>query len=224
MPTRTHPLADYADRIDPARPYTVRQLAELMEMAVSSVTGMADYGWLPGSRVTPHSRGGRVRTWTGAQLLRLARRPIRVTYDHSRFTPVTLYRVGCRCKGCVSAHTADSRERRRALAEEAFPADKRILLVALIRGATPVAEAAAEVGVTPGQVHGRAAWDAAFADRMDEAGWALCVLGQGDPRCGTGGGYRGDSRTEVPRPGCRGTGCREWRRDRAQQERAGAPG
>ncbi|MFE2045718.1 hypothetical protein ACFXAZ_33345 [Streptomyces sp. NPDC059477] len=223
MPTaRPHPLAEYADCIDPARPYTVRQIADLMEMAVSSVSGMADYGWLPGSSMKPHRRGGRVRTWTGAQLLRLARRPVRVAYDHGQYSPATLYRVGCRCKVCTRAHNADSLMRRRALAEETFPTDKRLLLVALIRGATPVAEAAAEVGVTPGRVYGRAAWDADFAQQLDEAGWALCVLGQDDPRCGTGGGYRGDSRAEVPRPGCRGTGCREWRRDRAQQERAGA--
>ncbi|MEE1764455.1 hypothetical protein [Streptomyces sp. SP18BB07] len=221
-PAQPHPLAEYAERIDAAKVYTLRQLAELMELAPSSVSGMARYGWLPGSRMKPHRRGGRAYTWTGKQLLRLAARPIRVQYDHERYAPSTLYRVGCRCPACVRAHSADSQERKRALADEAFPAEERARLVALVVDATPVAEAAAEVGVTVGQVYGRATWDAAFAEEIDEAAWSLCVLGQTDPACGTPSGYRGNPRGQSPRPACRGTGCREWRRSQSQVERAEA--
>ncbi|MGW2496174.1 hypothetical protein ACWCV2_16950 [Streptomyces pseudogriseolus] len=219
-PAQPHPLAEYADRIDAGKVYTLRQLAELLELAPSSVSGMARYGWLPGSRMRPHRRGGRTYSWTGKQLLRLAARPIRVQYDHERYAPATLYRVGCRCPTCVRAHSADSQERKRALADEVFPPEKRARLVALVADSVPVAEATAEVGVTVGQVYGRATWDAAFAEEIDEAAWSLCVLGQDDPACSTASGYRGKPGGKSPRPACRGTGCREWRRAQSQLERA----
>lgn len=222
IPAQPHPLAAYTDRIDPAKVYTLAELAELLELAPSSVSGMARYGWLPGSRMKPHRRGGRTYTWTGKQLARLAARPIRVQYDHERYAPSTLYRVGCRCPVCVRAHSSDSQERKRALAEEAFAEEKRARLVALVADATPVAVAAAKVGVTLGQVYGRATWDAAFAEDLDEAAWALCVLGQEDPGCSKASGYRGKPGGSTPRPACRGTGCREWRRGQAQVERAEA--
>ncbi|MFF0698401.1 hypothetical protein ACFYU4_37925 [Streptomyces tendae] len=219
-PAQPHPLAEYADRIDAAEVYTLRRLAELLELAPSSVSGMARYGWLPGSRMRPHRRGGRTYTWTGKQLLRLAARPIRVQYDHERYAPSTLYRVGCRCPVCVRVHSADSQERKRALADEAFPVGKRARVVALVAAGTTVVDAAAEVGVTAGWVYGRATWDAAFAEEIDEAAWSLCVLGQDDPACSTAAGYRGKTGGKVPRPACRGTGCREWRRGQSQVERA----
>ncbi|PRH78387.1 hypothetical protein C6N75_15240 [Streptomyces solincola] len=221
-PVQPHPLAQYADRIDPGKVYTLRQLAELLELAPSSVSGMARYGWLPGSRMKPHRRGGRTYTWTGKQLRRLAGRPIKVQFDHERYAPTTLYRVGCRCPACVQAHSEDSRARKRSLAEDAFPEEKRARLVALVEDATPVAEAAAEVGVTVGEVYGRATWDALFAEELDEAAWSLCVLGQADPGCSTASGYRGKPGGTSPRPACRGTGCREWRRAASQLERAEA--
>jgi hypothetical protein len=191
-----------------------------MELAVSSVDMMARYGWLPGSRMRSHRRGGRQYTWTGRQLLRLAGRRIKVQYDHEQFAPTTLYRVGCRCPVCTAAHSVESKERRRALAEEAFPEPKRERLLQLVSGARPVADAAAEVGVSIHQVYGRANWDAAFAERLDESGWSLCVLGESDAACGTASGYRGNAQGSSPRPACRGTGCREWRRGMSQQERA----
>ncbi|MFI5859269.1 hypothetical protein [Streptomyces parvulus] len=183
---------------------------------------MARYGWLPGSRMKPHRRGGRTYTWTGKQLRRLAGRPIKVQFDHERYAPTTLYRVGCRCPACVQAHSEDSQARKRSLAEDAFPEEKRAQLVALVADAMPVAEAAAEVEVTVGQVYGRATWDSRFAEELDEAAWSLCVLGQTDPGCSTASGYRGKPGGTSPRPACRGTGCREWRRGQSQLERAEA--
>ncbi|MDW6058085.1 hypothetical protein SAZ11_08280 [Streptomyces sp. FXJ1.4098] len=145
---------------------------------------------------------------------------MRVEYDHEKFAPATLYRVGCRCPTCVEAHSAESLERRRALAEEVFTAEQRRRVVELVAAETPVPEAARKAGVTLHQVYGRANWDAQFAEEFDEAGWSLCVLGQDHPQCGTAGGYRGNERGS--RPACRGTGCREWRRGMSQQERAAA--
>ncbi len=81
-------------------------------------------------------------------------------------------------------------------------------------------DAAAKVGVTLGQVYGRATWDAAFAEEIDEAAWSLCVLGQDDQSCSTAVGYRGKPGGRSPRPACRGTGCREWRWGQSQLERA----
>ncbi|MFF8809880.1 hypothetical protein [Streptomyces omiyaensis] len=214
-----HPLADCAERIDPQESYTVRRIAALLGMAPGSVTGMATYGLLPGSRMRPHARGGRQHVWTGRQLLRIAGRPVRVRYDHERLAPATLYRIGCRCVICVADHSAESQERRRALAEAAFTADQRSRLLELVTAQTPVPKAAQEVGVTLHQVYGRATWDAEFAEALDEAGWSLCALGQDDPRCSTAAGYRG-SEGGAHRPACRGTGCREWRRGMSQQERA----
>ncbi|MEU5978474.1 hypothetical protein [Streptomyces sp. NPDC047315] len=210
------------ERIDAAQVYTTRQLAELLELPLSSVPGMVSHGWFPGSRMRPHRRGGRVHTWTGKQLLRLARRPLEVEYDHERYAPAALYRAGCRCLSCVREHNTASRERRRALADQEFPSEKRAQLVALVQGGMPVVEAAVEVGVAVGQVYGRATWDAEFAEGLDEAAWSLCVLGDDDPACSTAGGYRGNERGRSPRPACRGTGCREWRRGESQRERAEA--
>lgn len=213
--TQPHPLTEYADRIDPTTVYTVRQLAELMELTASSVAAMARYGWLPGSRMRPHRRGGRAHTWTGTQLVLIASRPLKLRFDHDKYSPVTLYRVGCRCAKCVAAHSSASRSRRRALSEKTFPRDRRDLVVALIAQGTPVPAAAQEAGVTVGQIYGRATWDEAFAEALDEAAWSLCVLGDDNPLCSTASGYRGHSGNA-----CRGTGCREWRRDQSQQERA----
>ncbi|MFJ4880161.1 hypothetical protein ACIP93_33805 [Streptomyces sp. NPDC088745] len=217
--TQPHPLASYASQIDPQEVYTVRAVAALLGMALPSVSGMATYGLLPGGRVRPHARGGRQRVWTGAQLLRIAKRPVRVQYDHEKLSPTTLYRVGCRCQVCVAAHSAESLERRRALAEEAFPAEQRQRVLELVETQMPVAEAAEKVGVTLHQVYGRANWDFGFAEALDEAGWSLCVLGQDNPQCSTASGYRGNEGGRSHRPPCRGTGCREWRRAMAQQER-----
>ncbi|MER5973312.1 hypothetical protein ABT112_26900 [Streptomyces sp. NPDC002055] len=213
-------MAPHADQIDPQETYTVRRVAALLGMAPPSVSGMATYGLLPGSRVRPHARGGRQHVWTGKQLLRIAKRPVRVQYDHERFAPATLYRVGCRCPRCVAAHSAESLERRRALAEGAFTAEQRRRVLELVGAATPVPAAAEKAGVTLQQVYGRANWDAEFAEELDEAGWSLCELGQDHPQCSTASGYRGDERGAVHRPACRGTGCREWRRVMAEQERA----
>ncbi|MEV4438062.1 hypothetical protein AB0K09_03435 [Streptomyces sp. NPDC049577] len=102
----------------------------------------------------------------------------------------------------------------------AFSAEQRERLLDLVAQQTPVPTAAKEVGVSTTQVYGRATWDAAFAEALGEAVWSLCVLGEHDPRCGTAAGYRGNSSGRSPRPSCRGTGCREWRRGAAQQERA----
>ncbi|WP_307820462.1 hypothetical protein [Streptomyces sp. MC1] len=215
--TQPHPLAKYADRIDASADYTARQLAALLELSLSSVHMMAGYGWLPGSRMRTPARGGRKYTWTGQQLLRLAGRRIKVQYDHERYAPSTLYRVGCRCPECTAAHNTESRQRRRALAEEKFPEPQRTRLVELVGEGTPVEDAAQEVGVSVGYVFGRATWDAAFADALDDAGWALCVLGESSPACGTAGAYRGNDSKRSPRPPCRGTGCREYKRESSRQ-------
>ncbi|MFE0777814.1 hypothetical protein [Streptomyces sp. NPDC058861] len=130
--------------------------------------------------------------------------------------------MGCRCPGCVDAHVQESRERRRALAEERFTAEQRQRVLELTAQGTSVAQAAQEVGVTIGQVYGRATWDLVFSEAFDEAGWTSCALGSDHPLCSTPAGYRGNERGLEPRPACRGTGCREWRRGMAQRERATA--
>lgn len=218
------PLASVRDRIAPEAVYTVRALAELLGCSESSVRSMATYGWLPGSRVLTHPRGGRKYEWDGRVLLELADQDLKVVYDHDRFAPQTLYRVGCRCDSCTAAHSADSARWRREWAEELFPETARMRLLKLVGTGMPVNQAATTVGTTPGRVYGRAAWDAEFAEALDWASRALCVLGEDDPRCGSAAGYRGStSRAQdedsPKRPPCRGTACREWRRVQSRRER-----
>ncbi|MFE7032411.1 hypothetical protein ACFU9Y_19040 [Streptomyces sp. NPDC057621] len=207
------------ERIDPEKVYTVADIARLLGVSVSSVKGMAGYGWLPGGCMQAHARGGRQHIWTGARLLELTHQPLVVEYDHERFSPVTLYRVGCHCDICTQAHAEASKAQRRASAEETFPAESRRRLLEQIAGGMPVAEAARAVGVTRNRVYGRAEWDPNFAQELDEATWALCVAGKDSPVCGTAGGYRGQPDRLNGRPGCRGTACREWRRGASRSER-----
>ncbi|MFE1784225.1 hypothetical protein ACFW9F_16985 [Streptomyces sp. NPDC059506] len=209
--TGPHPLAEYTGRIDPGARYTVRALAELMEASVSSVRGMAAYGWLPGGRLAPTPGTKPHWEWTGKELLRRAQRRLRVVLDHDRFAPASLYRVGCRCDRCVAAHVEESREWRHNLADERFPATARNRVLELVSTGTPVPKAADEVGVTAATVYGRAAWDRTFAEALDKAGAALCLLGEDNPWC---------ARPTAYRQGCRGTQCRKWRREAARKERA----
>ncbi|WP_208868544.1 hypothetical protein [Streptomyces viridosporus] len=217
-----HPLARCAEWIDPQTVYTVAGIARLLGMSVSSVKGMAGYGWLSGGRMQPHVRGGRQRVWSGLQLLQLANQPLVVQYDHERYAPVTLYRVGCRCDVCAQAHAKAAMVQRRASAEETFPVESRRQLLEQVAGGIPVDQAAATVGVTRSRVYGRADWDPDFAEELDEATWALCVAGEDSPVCGTAGGYRGQPGRLNGRPACRGTACREWRRGAGREERAAA--
>jgi hypothetical protein len=168
----------------------------------------------------PHARGGRQHIWTGARLLQIAQQPLVVEYDHDRYSPVTLYRVGCRCDVCMGAHAAAGRAQQRAAANEVFPAQSRRRLLELVASGVPVAEAATAVGVTSSRVYRRAEWDPGFAEELDEAAWALCLLGETSPQCGTASGYHGQPHQLNGRPGCRGTGCREWRRCAGRNARA----
>jgi hypothetical protein len=197
----------------------VRGIAALLGIARSSVNSLISHGFLPGGTVGSHRRGGRELSWTGTQLLRIARRPIRIAYDHETYAPTTLYRVGCRCPTCTAAHTDESVARKRALSEEAFSAAQRRQVLDLVAAGASIPEAAGQAETSPHQVYGRALWDPEFADELDDAGWALCALGQDHPKCGTAGAYRGSIGGAVGKA-CRGTGCREWRRDSSRRERA----
>ncbi|KUF17382.1 hypothetical protein [Streptomyces silvensis] len=214
---RSHPLAPYTDKIAADGLYTLPDLAALMGISRSSAHVLAAHGAFSSNGADP--RRGRTRQWTGAELLLMATRPVRITLDHAQFAPETLYRLGCRCDGCMDAHAAASREWKRTAADQKFPAPQREEVLRLVAQGTPVPTAAAAVGVTPHCVAGRATWDTAFADALDQALWSLCTWGQTDPQCGTAAAYRG-SRDHTT-PGCRGTACRSWRRGASRQERAG---
>ena len=135
-----------------------------------------------------------------------------VPHDHVQYAATTLYRYGYRCPQCTEAHAAESRERNRAAAAEAFTTEQRCFVLELVAAGVSVSEAAEVVGVDGAWVYARAVWDSDFAKELDLAGWTLCVLGPDHPKCGTATGYRGSVRDDT-RPGCRGTGCREWKRE-----------
>ena len=220
-PARPHPLRPYRERIDPDATYTVRQIAGLMDMSLSTASGMATYGWLPGAQTRPRMRtGGREAYWSGAQLLELADTTPHIEYDHQAYSPLVLYRVGCRCDRCRSAHTSHDLRRRRAMAEMGLTRAQRARLIALVRSGISLPDAAGAVGTTVGRVYGRTTWDAAWAQELDEACWALCALGEHDPRCGTPTAYRGAGRGAERQEGCRGTGCRERHREASRHTRA----
>lgn len=215
---RPHPLAPVADRIDPSLAYTVRDIAGLLGIKPAALSYLVAAGWFTGSRMRPVASGSHERWWTGARLRRLAQQ--QVVLDHERFTPLTLWRLGCRCPDCTAAHSATDRAYKRQLADQEFPAEVREQLLARVRDGESVKAAAKAVGTAAGHVYGRAAWDSEFAEALDEAGRALCVLGEGDARCGTSGAYKGNQSLSAPRPPCRGTACRLHRREQSRRERA----
>jgi hypothetical protein len=93
-----------------------------------------------------------------------------------------------------------------------FPQAARTSLLAAVSAGMPLPEAAAQVGVTATLVYGRAQRDPQFSEALDEAAWGLCVLGRTDPTCSTPTAYRHSQ--------CRGTGCREMRRESSRRERS----
>jgi hypothetical protein len=224
MPTTSqqpHPLSPYAGRIDPNADYTVRDIADLMEMHTSGVSGMAAHGWFPGATMGSNAHGGRMQTWSGRLLREIARQQLRIVFDHGTFQPSTLYRVGCRCPVCTAAHTAHDRARKRALSDDRFTAAQRARVLELVGSGATVADAADEVDVSVHQIYGRANFDAVFDRALDDAAWSLCVFGAGHPQCGTASGYAGNERSlSNPRPRCRGTGCRLGRREASRRERS----
>lgn len=211
-----NPLSTATDRIDPHEVYTSKRLAEVLGVRRADVSLMRVAGWLPdGKRRALSSTPGGARyetEWTGRQILTAARRREQPPLDHERYSPVTLWRIGCRCEPCTQAHNKETRARCWAAADAAFPENARVVLLAALTLGTPLPDAAAAVGVNPAQVYGRAKWDTEFSQALDEAGWGLCALGRTDARCSTGTAYRHDR--------CRGTGCREMRRESSRRERA----
>jgi hypothetical protein len=197
-----HPLARVVDRIDPDARYRAADFPELLGLARSSTNTLILSGWFPGAeweRVP--GADGRQRVWTGAALIAAADTDP-PALDHSRYAPSTLWRLGCGCDDCLARHNADSRTRRRAAADAAFPEQRRRQVLELVSaGDVPtIEEAAARAEVTPGQVFGLARRDDDFRAALDEAAVALCV---GGDRCGRPSGYR---------QGCRGTMCRRAHR------------
>ncbi|MFI8943155.1 type I-E CRISPR-associated protein Cse1/CasA [Streptomyces syringium] len=212
---QAHLLAPHADDIDPEQLYTVRQIAGLTGLAVTSVYCLSAHGYLPGGRWDPKGPGGGHCLWTGEELLAMVSHPPTIVYDHDAFAPATLWRVGCRCDRCTDWHNATSKQARRQAADDRFPTGQRRQVLENVAAGMAVADAAQLAGVTLHQVYGRATRDAQFAEALDEATWALCVLGPTHPQCGTATAYSSHSG-----PPCRGTGCREWRRGASRQERA----
>jgi hypothetical protein len=197
-----HPLARVVDRIDPDARYRAGDLAELLGLARSSTNTLALSGWFPGfewERVP--GADGRQRVWTGAALIAAADTDP-PALDHTRYAPSTLWRLGCGCDDCLAWHNADSRTRRRADADAAFPAQRRRRVLELVAAGDvdSIQAAAVKAGATPGQVFGLARRDDDFRAALDEAAVALCV---GGDLCGRPRGYR---------LGCRGTMCRRAHR------------
>jgi hypothetical protein len=196
-----HPLAAVVDRIDPDARYRIPDLAELLGLAVSSAGTLGLSGWFPGgSRVSlPH--GGGYWVWTGRALIDAADTDP-PALDHDRYSPSTLWRLGCSCDDCLAWHNADTRERRRAAVEAAFTQEQRSRMLEMMAAGdvATVTEAAAEVGVSGGQVYGLARRDAEFRAALEAAGMGLC---RGGDQCGRPIGYR---------KGCRGTLCRRAHR------------
>ncbi|MFC1405686.1 MULTISPECIES: hypothetical protein [Streptacidiphilus] len=201
-----HPLATVVDRIDPRGSYTTRDIADLLRVSDSTVHSLLGGHLLPGGRRRTAPGGGVRWAWTGRALLRAAqlRMDTRRRLPHQDLSPLTLWRLGCRCERCTAAHNDRDRDRRRQLADTVLTEDIRRQLLATVAAGAPASEAAAAVGVSAQRVYGVASRDQEFAAELAEAGWSLCAAGRADARCSTPAAYR---------DGCRGTGCRLARRE-----------
>ncbi|MEV4335306.1 hypothetical protein AB0K02_33230 [Streptomyces sp. NPDC049597] len=147
-------------------------MADVLQVARPHVYTLHMVGWLPGATRVPGP--GRQWQWSGEALLKVARRQRPPRLDHNRFSPIVLWRVGCRCQRCRAAHASATTSEKRAIADALFSEEKRAQLLELVRAGTPVDEAAEQLSVSRGQVYGMANRDAEFRERLDEAGWALC--------------------------------------------------
>ncbi|QKZ20300.1 hypothetical protein [Streptomyces chartreusis] len=208
-----HPLTRVLDRVVPDAQYRAPDLAELLGLALSSTNTLILSGWFPGAAWERAPGTDRRRVWTGAALIAAADTDP-PALDHSRYTPSTLWRLGCGCDGCLAWHNADSRQRRRAAADAAFPEQRRRQVLELVSSGDvdSIEEAAARAKVSPGRVFGLALRDQDFRAALDEAAVALCV---GGDLCGRPIGYR---------TGCRGTACRRAHRPLATPPPHGARG
>jgi len=194
-----HPLAPVLDRIEPEQTYTTADLSELLDMSTGSIRALTHSGWLPGSKVQPHARGGRRFVWTGQALLEAAEISELPALDHDRYHPSTLWRLGCGCHTCLAWHNTTSRKTRRRRAEQALPADLRAKLLRQIRAGTSVKDASLALGTTHHAVYGLARTNDTFARELDDAAQTLCAA-PADSRCGTAAGYSNLQ--------CRATHCR----------------
>lgn len=111
--------------------------------------------------------------------------------------PTTLYRAGAREAEPRRAHTVQSREWRRAVADALFDATDRALFVHALRLDCDMATAAERVGVSLGQVYGRMRWDGTFSAAVEEVLAELCARRRG--HCGTLRGYREGGRCAACR-------------------------
>ncbi|MCZ9325743.1 hypothetical protein [Nocardia farcinica] len=102
--------------------------------------------------------------------------------DNSRY-----HLYGARDRRARAAHADVSRAWRREIATLAFDdRDKQVLLAAVREGMT-VAEAGASISVSHQQVYGRARWDYALREALEDALAQTCPAGQ---YCGIPGGVR----------------------------------
>jgi hypothetical protein len=112
--------------------------------------------------------------------------------------PTTRYRSGERRPHIITAKTAAVRDYRRRLADSVFGPQAQERLLKLIHQGVSLPQAARQIPVSPGQVHGRARWDPEFAALLDEALEVWSEPYKSD-RCGSSTGYRN---------GCRCRRCR----------------
>jgi hypothetical protein len=209
------PLRAIRDAIEPDETYTVGELAALLGVSAGTVRSLKDGQQIPDhdqpwKRFVDH--GGRAGQWSGAALLAAADSEVEVPdLDHDRYSTATLWRIGCRCKTCHADHIEQTRTQRRQAALRAFPPAKQRIVLQEITDGMDLPAAAALVGVTRSQVYGLAIADEDFGAALREATWSLC-RDPGGPKCGNASGYYSLR--------CRGTGCRDYRRDLAVRERS----
>jgi hypothetical protein len=140
--------------------------------------------------------------WTVAELLAIKHRPDAPNRRRGvRAAHGSLSRVGagCTCPDCLEASAAWQRERERREAERQFPPEKRAALIELLSQGMWFKQAAAQIGVSPKQIWGRArsdpAWGAELQATIDRARPTDIVHG----------------RQSAYRRGCRCSECRAAR-------------
>ncbi|MFD8594541.1 hypothetical protein ACFV1L_06030 [Kitasatospora sp. NPDC059646] len=190
-----HPLSSVRNRIDSDADYTVKTLASATGYSRSHIKTLALAGDLPGT-----TRPGVGYRWAGKDVLdAINEGAANPDFDHDKYAPSSLWRMGCRCSDCANEHLADLRKWRREISQRDFPEPLQKRLLALVGAGTSVKEAAELLGLTSVRVYAEARVDEEFGALLDKAAEALCV-DAADHRCGTPTGYR--------RLACRGTACR----------------
>ncbi|HEY2096299.1 MAG TPA: hypothetical protein VGH72_07545 [Pseudonocardia sp.] len=93
------------------------------------------------------------------------------------FSNTTRWRYGARDDAARTAHTAGTVAWRRSIAEAIFGATEQETVFAALRAGLTLTQAAKALDLTTNAIYGRARWDHAFRDQLEEVLDETCPAG-----------------------------------------------